>query len=303
MKNTLNRITAVILTVITVFSFAVIALPSQIAASDTVTTTVNIATADRNMSGPGYYWANRFDTLTLTNLNLDTDEDFGLRLPNNCTVILEGKNYIKAGKYGISCSGNVVFKGNGSLTIDAGEIGIYLVTQDSTQKIRLITGDYTVTAGKYGVYSEAADFSFVDGTMSINMIGDSSYAILGRCVNLLGGKFSANASVETTQELVVDGIDIKIESSNPALASKNLKVKNISAEYNGENTINASSTASKSRSSIIFGDSIPGFVDYILLAVFALGIAAAVFIPSLRRKKKAEALYKRLADEGYDIRR
>ena len=235
MRNLRDKITSFVMAACIVFSSAFLLLPSEAQAADTVTSTVNIATADKNMRGPGYDWANRYDILTLTNLHLDTEEAYGLRLPKNCTVILEGNNYIKADKYGISCSGNIVFKGKGSLTIDAGEIGIYLITQDSSQKIRLIEGKYTINAGKYGVYSDAADFSFVNGNLDINMSGEDSYAIFGRCVNLLGGKFSANASVETTHELVVDNIDIDIVSTASALASKNLKIKNISVEdYNGE---------------------------------------------------------------------
>lgn len=273
------------------------------AASDVITSTVNIATADKNQSGSGYYWANRYDILTLTDLHIETEDAYGLRLPKNCTVELKGDNYIKAGKFGISCSGTVVFKGDGSLTIDAGEIGIYIITQDSTQKIRLLDGDYEINAGNYGVYSDAGDFSFVDGELEISVSGDDSNAIYGRCVNILGGDFSANAPVYTTHELVVDGVDIEINASSAALVSKNLEVKNISVEYNGENSINAKSTASKARDSILFGDSVPGWVDYILLAVFAIGIGAAIFFPALRRKKKAEELYKRLEAEGYEIRR
>ncbi len=304
MRNLRNKVTSLIMSAVIAISSAVLILPAESQAADTVTSTVNIATADKNMRGPGYEWANRYDILTLTNLNLETEEAYGLRLPKNCTVILEGNNYIKADKYGISCSGNIVFKGNGSLTIDAGEIGIYLITQDSSQKIRLIDGKYTITAGKYGVYSDAADFSFVDGSLDISMSGEDSYAIYGRCVNLLGGSFSADASVSTTHELVVDSIDIDITSSSAALSSKNLKIKNISVEdYNGENSISAKSTSSGSRPSIFFGDNVPGWIDYSILVVLALGIAAGIFFPALRRKKKAEELYKRLEAEGYDVKR
>lgn len=304
MKILRYKVTSIILSAVIALSSAFLLIPTVTeAASDVITSTVNIAIADKNQSGPGYYWANRYDILTLTDLHIDTEEAYGLRLPKNCTVELNGNNYIKASKYGISCTGTVVFKGEGSLTIDAGEIGIYIITQDSTQKVRLINGDYVINAANYGVYSEAGDFSFVDGKLKISTSGDSSFAIYGRCVNILGGVFSANAPVQTTHELVVDGVNIEINAASAALTSKNLEVKNISVEYNGENSINAKSTASKVRDSIIFGDKVPGWVDYVLLAVFAIGIASAIFVPSLRRKKKAEELYKRLESEGYDVRR
>ena len=64
----------------------------------TITETVNIAQANKNMEGHGYSWANRYDILTLDGIHLDTASDYGLRLPKNCTVVLEGDNYIKAAK-------------------------------------------------------------------------------------------------------------------------------------------------------------------------------------------------------------
>ena len=275
-----------------------------VSAADVVTKTVNIAEATKNERGPGYDWANRFDILTLNNLHIETSDAYGLRLPKNATVVLKGNNYIKAAKYGVSFSGTVIIKGSGTLTIEAGEIGMYLISQDNTQKIRLIDGKYTITAGKYGVYSDAADFSFVDGTMDINVTDPAGKAIQGRVVNLLGGKFTANAPVESTHALVAEAVNLDINASSPALASKNLTVKDVqfsdgSTEYAGQNSVKTKSIAKNHRTSAVFGDSVPGFVDYILLAVVIVGIGACIFIPALRRKKKAQELYARLAAEGY----
>ena len=296
----IRRILPIILTAAMLFTLCLAALP--VSASGTIQTTVNIATANKNMRGEGYDWANRYDVLTLKGLNIDTEDPYGLRLPKNCTVVLEGKNTIKASKYGISCSGTVVFKGSGSLTIEAGEIGIYLIAQDSTQKVRLIDGKYEITAGTYGIYSEAADFSFTGKSMNVNVTGDGGHAIMGRAVNLLGGTFTANAPVESTHQLLVDGIDISVEGgSAPAFASKNLTVKNLDTEYNGESSVNAKSTKKFTGTSIIFGENVGAAVDYVILAVFAAGIAAAIVLPALRRKKKAKELYERLEKEGYTV--
>ncbi len=62
---------------------AVTTLTVNIGAEDdgVITETLDIANARMNLSGPGYYWANRFDQLTLSGLNLYTAEPFGLRLP------------------------------------------------------------------------------------------------------------------------------------------------------------------------------------------------------------------------------
>ncbi|MBQ4354916.1 MAG: hypothetical protein IJC71_08490 [Clostridia bacterium] len=297
----IRRISLILLTAVMLFSLAAAALPA--AAADTVTTTVNIATANKNVRGPGYDWANRYDILTLDGLNIDTSDAYGLRLPKNCTVVLKGNNTIKAAKYGVSCSGTVVFKGSGKLTIEAGEIGIYLIAQDSTQKVRLIEGKYEITAGTYGIYSDASDFSFVGESMSVKVADENGAAVSGRAVNLLGGSFSANAPVESTHQLLVDGLKIDVDANRAAFSSKNLTVKNLSlaGEYAGESSVHAKSTRKEVRDSILFGESVPGWVDYILLLAATAGIAAAVVVPVLRKKKKREELYKRLAEEGYDI--
>ncbi len=271
------------------------------AADDTIRVTVNIANARQNVYGLGYTWENKEDVLTLQGLRIETDDAYGLRLPKYCTVVLKGDNYIKADQYGISCSGTVVFKGSGSLTIEAGDIGIYLISQDDTQKVRLIEGSYTIKAGSYGIYSDAADFSFVGDRMSVSVEKEDGYAIYGRAVNLLGGAFEANASVATTHQLLVDGLKLDVESTRPALSSKNLTVKNLSSSYDGENALHAVSTRKEVRPSILFGESVPAWVDYVLLTIVALCLVAAVVIPVLRKKKKTEELNKRLEAEGYAV--
>ena len=296
--NTTKRLLSLLTAALLLCALFAAALPAS-AAAETITKTVNIAAANKNESGPGYYWANRYDTLTLSGMRVETEEPYGLRLPKDCTVILEGDNYVKSSKYGLSCAGTVVFKGTGSLTVDAGEIGIYLITQDRTQKIRLIEGSYTVTAGKYGVYSDAADFSFVGKSMKITA---GEHAILGRCVNLLGGTFAADTPVEATQSLIVNGATVDIDASSPALVSKNLEIKNLDfggGEYDGGNSVHAKGLAKFHAKSVLLGDSVPGWVDYILLAAAVLLVGALIFVPALRKKKKTKELYERLEKEGY----
>ena len=275
------------------------------AAGETITKTVNIAAANKNESGPGYSWANRYDILTLSGLRVETDEPYGLRLPKNCTVVLEGDNYVKAAKYGVSLSGTVVFKGSGSLTVEAGEIGFYLISQDKTQKIRLIEGTYTITAGKWGIYSDAADFSFIGNSMTVNMTNPDSPAIEGRCVNLLGGTFRSNAPVEATQALLVNGVTLDIQANRPALSAKNLEIKNIAladgGDYNGENSISAKGLAKFHAKSVLLGENFPGWVDYLLLLAALAVVAALIVFPALRKKKKKKELYERLAKEGYHV--
>lgn len=309
MKLFRRKFTALILTLCTVFTMCAVVFPAAVQADNVISKTVNIAIANKNERGAGYEWANRTDVLTLNNLHIDTTDPYGLRLPDNCTVILKGNNTIKAAKYGLACSGTVVFKGSGTLTIEAGDVGIYLVSQDSTHKIRLIEGSYTVKAGTYGVYSEYADFSFVGDKMNIEVTGENSSAILGRRVNLMGGTFTANSSVESTHELAIEGVNLDITSNRPAFDAKILSIKDVDmtsngtavAEYNGETAITGKSTAKHVRTSAVFGENVPGFVDYICLVILAVGVAAGIFGPALHHKKKKKELYERLAREGYDV--
>ncbi len=309
MKLFRRKFTALILTFCTVFTMCAVVFPAAVQADNVISKTVNIAIANKNERGAGYEWANRTDVLTLNNLHIDTTDPYGLRLPDNCTVILKGNNTIKAAKYGLACAGTVVFKGSGTLTIEAGDVGIYLVSQDSTHKIRLIEGSYTVKAGTYGVYSEYADFSFVGDKMNIEVTGENSSAILGRRVNLMGGTFTANSSVESTHELAIEGVNLDITSNRPVFDAKILSIKDVDmtsngtavSEYNGETAITGKSTAKHVRTSAVFGENVPGFVDYICLVILAVGVAAGIFGPALHHKKKKKELYERLAREGYDV--
>jgi len=287
------------LSAILVMLFLVFLTVPTKAADKTITTTLNLVNVSQNEQGEGYYWANRDDVLTLDGFRLDTENDFGLRLPKSCTVVLKGTNYIKAGKYALTCAGNVSFKGNGTLILDGGEAGIFIYTEIGTEKIRLLEGNYQITAGKYGVYSKQADFSFVDGKMDITVNSPEGYAIYGRNLNLVGGTFTANNSVEATNELVVKGIHLDIKSTKPALSAKILNIKDISVtDYNGENTLQAKSTEKRDRRSAIFGDDVPGYVDVILFVCAIVVIALLIVVPVLRRRKKTKELYERLAREA-----
>lgn len=305
MNLTVKKLISIALSFIASFTILASGFSANVEAKNNgvITSTLNIAEARKNLEGPGYSWANRDSELTLKDLYIDTEDGYGLRLPKDCTVILKGKNYIKASKYGVSCSGTVAFKGDGTLLIDAGEAGIYLISQNNTHKIRILNGNYTINAGKYGVLSEYADFSFVGKSMSVHVDDENGFAIKGRCVNLTGGSFVADAAVSTTQELVVDSIDINISAASAALTSPQLRIENINIEgleeYNGEFSIVAKATKRFKVKSIIFGENVPGYVDYIFLAVAAILIAAAVVFPILHKKKKNKILYERLKTEGY----
>lgn len=295
-----NKILSVVLAAVLIL--AVMAVPA-VCMADTVTIkeTVNISNARQNIRGHGYEWENIPDILTLSGIRIETKDDYGIKLPANCTVVLKGNNYIKAGKYGISCAGKTLFKGNGTLTIDAGEIGIYLFSQDSTTKIQMLEGKYVISAGKYGVFSEYSDFSVSGAEFEISV--PDGRGILGRTVNLVGGSIKSDSSIEATQSLLVDGVDVNVVSNDEALISGKLSVRNVSMscgdEYGGENEITFSAQKRWHAKSILLGDNVPGWADYILLAAGLILVAACIVIPVLRKRKKKKELYERLVREGF----
>lgn len=299
-KNTLKMISLFLLLAVTV---SVAAITFVGAASTVTIDAVNIATARQNMRGHGYFWDNINKVLTLDGIDIVTKEDYGLRLPGGCTVVLNGKNSIKAGKHAVSCAGNVVFKGSGSLTMSSGENGFYLISQDNTTKVRFLSGKYSVEAGNCGILSEYTDISLIGGSMDITIKNNGGRAISGRVVNLVGGAISANSPVEAAHTLNVDSVNIDIDAEESALIAKYLNIANEkidgAEEYGGESSVHAKAVKRSHAKSFIFGDTVPGYVDFIALAAVIIAAAACIGVPILRNKKKKKALYERLADEGY----
>ncbi len=271
-------------------------------AAGKITETVNLSRPEKNMSGSGYYWNNREDTLTLDGLYIDTDSEFGLRIPQNATVILKGKNYISASRAALTVPGNVIFKGNGSLTLISDDMGMYFYSTDDTTTARFLEGSYSITAGKTGIYSTSTSISLVDGSYDISTASAEAFAIDGRELKLYGGKMSMNNSVHATVSLEIRAVDLTITSAKAALSSdKTLKFDDVSLKtgadaaslaktdaYNGENCLTAKSTASNLGSSIIFGENVPKFVDIIIVILLLLLITAGIAVPFIRSYRKSK---------------
>lgn len=294
MKKIISAILA-ILVLTALFTLAVCA------SGVTITETVNVAAARQNLHGHGYEWANRTSTLTLSGVNIDTKSDYGLRLPGECTVVLEGNNYVRASKYAISCAGNVTFKGKGTLTVDAGEYGFYLISQDNTTRVHFLSGEYKINAGKCGVFSEYTDFSVSGGSFDIATEAADGRAIMGRVANIVGGSFKANSAIECSHSLLIDSVNIDVDAQDAALSAKNLAIRHLdNTEYGGENAFHAKAVKRWHSKSILFGANVAGWVDYAVLLFVICAIAACIVVPSLRKKKKKKELYERLKAEGYD---
>ncbi|MBR2461051.1 MAG: hypothetical protein IKB34_07470 [Clostridia bacterium] len=299
-----RKLLPLLLTVITLFS--VLAVPSYAAKAATITETVNLATISKNARGEGYYWANLDNTLTLEGLNIVTEDEFGMKIPKDATVILKGDNYISAASIGLVCVGHVTFEGSGSLTVVAGDVGIDCTSVYANNITRLRSGKINVTAGKTGIRLETADFSLMGSELKIQITGNDSNAkaIEGRNVSMSGGKLTANAGIYASNQLQITSLDAEITASGAALESPNgIRMTKVAikagadaaslaevGEYNGESALKLTSTASNAKKGILFNADYPRFVDYIIFVVIILGVSALIAVPIYIKRKKTEKL-------------
>ena len=301
-KHALFKSTAVLLALCFLFAFA-IALPQPVLAAAKITETVNATLFIRNTSGSGYYWDNRYDTLTIDGLYIDTSDEYGLKVPAGATIILKGNSYIKASHAALALAGTATFKGSGSLTLVSDNMGIYCYATDQTSVIRVLEGTYDITAGGDGIYSTNTSISFVGGKWKISAPTATAYAVNGTDLKLYGGKITADNSIHASVSLDVQAIDLTVTSEKAALSSdKALRLLDVSVsagdtasslskadEYAGENCVTLRSTHKNVGKSIFFGDAVPKFVDYVVLVLILALVAAGIAVPLARTHKKAKA--------------
>ncbi|MCQ2455891.1 MAG: carbohydrate-binding domain-containing protein [Clostridia bacterium] len=290
--------------VLCLFITAIITLSLCLTVSAVYEGTVNLAKADRNLSGDGYYWSNTEDTLTLEGLDIVTGDDFGMKIPAGARVIVNGTNRIKAGKYGIGCPGNAIFEGDGKLIIEAADGGIYSYSTNANHKILFTGGTYEITAGT-GILADCADVSLTGGTFAIN---SADYAVSAATVSVTGGSVGTGSSLHASHLLVIDRAEIEVTSPLGALLSDNLlEIRNVklmagdsldSLEekefYEGEMTVRTKPLKMGVRRSVLFGDEYPITLDYALLAAAIVLIVCAVVLPILRKKRKTKKMLENL---------
>jgi len=300
-QRLLSRIAATALTLCMLFAFAsILAVPASAAVK--ITETVNLSLPKRNMSGHGYYWDNRQKTLTLDGLNIDTANEYGMKVTGGATIILKGKNYIKASKAALAIAGTVTFKGNGSLTLVSDDMGIYCYSTDDSTTIRFMSGTYNITAGGNGVHSTHTTLSFIDGVWDVTAENPEAYAINGRTLKLYGGKMTLRGAVHAALDLDVQALSLSVTAEKPALtADKTLIIKDVAisagasadaltdtAEYAGENCVRMKSVRKDTRTSIFFGENVPRIADYGALVLFLALTAAGIGVPFLRTRQKTK---------------
>jgi len=265
-------------------------LPMTVSAKpQTITSCVDMLNVDKNQSGEGYYWANRTDVLTLTNLTIDTSDKFGLYLPAGATVVLVGDNYIKASYAALVCAGNTQIKGDGTLTLVSDNYGIYMNASNFRTTVTLVEGTYNITAKNVGIYSPSNEFLISGGTANINVTDPSGMAADCHSLKLNTATLKANAPLHAKHDLHITATNLELSAASPVLVSDNEKISfgqmDIS-EYNGENSITSVSTLKRFTKSILFGGNIPIYVDYILVAALIVIAGGVIFLKVYRQKRR-----------------
>jgi len=291
-----------LISVFLVLLFALTAILPVLAAKApaTITSTVNLINVNKNETGEGWYWANRTGTLYLRGINLDTADQYGFKLPKNATVVLEGNNTIKASKAALVAPGAVVIKGKGTLNLTANEIGLWNYSSDDTHKLRIAGGTFNITAGIDAIRSDVAELSFTDAVLNLTTVGTEGSAIAGRVIRLANCTVNANNSIDATGNVHFLNADVTVISARSAVTYGNklffrdVKMSAGAAEgsladiteYSGENCLVTKANASTLGTSMFFGDSVPRFVDYLILIAVLAGVVAIIAVPAYRKHRK-----------------
>ncbi|MBQ8523441.1 MAG: hypothetical protein IJ457_02330 [Clostridia bacterium] len=280
----------------------------SVAVSAAVDNTLNLANAKKNLRGDGYEWNNPDRILTLNDLDIDTSDDFGLKIPDNCTVVLKGKNTVKAAKFGLGVPGSVTFEGDGELTIEAGSAAVYNYSYSNNHKMRFGAGSYSFSA-ETAILADRAEISVTGGSLELHSTGD--VAVDARVFSVSGGTVDALGAISADHLIDIDRADVTVSAKGAALVSGNmLKLENVKLsvgashdslasadEYNGESVVKTVLIKKGARASILFGENVPITVDYALLAAAVLLIGCAVVLPILRKRAKVKKLYESLEAE------
>ena len=279
--------------------------------------TVNLIFTNRNKKGAGYSWDNINKTMTLTNATIDTTDSYGLRLPEDCTLVLEGKNIIRASGCALSLEGNLTVKGSGSLTLHSDGYGINASSTDMNKKLTFVSGSVTVNSKGDGIYSEYAQVTQNDrAKLEINA-GEGAYAVNARQVKLLGGSFKSNASV-FSRDIKVADIKLNITSSASAFiidgasddapyekiklsdvkltAGESESAASLCESYSGQKYVSTTPHKKYTKASLalewITGKEISGtgYVDFILIGVGVLVVGAFIATPYILNKKDKQKI-------------
>lgn len=297
-----RRIPAILLIITVFFSFLLFSdLPTPLAAraAATITETVDLSTIREATSGEGYAWSNRYKTMTFTNLDLQTEDDYGFRFPSNATLILNGNNTIRASQVAIAGQDTLKIKGSGTLTLIA-DTGIKMVSPELTSSLTFMSGTVVIKGGSCGIQSDYPSVIMGDGKLSITLSDQQNgIAIDAYSVMLNQGTLTTNAPIRSQNNLTCGACDLTVHASSPALIANQITIgagntihTGASADglqtvdaYNGETSIKLDPVKSF-KTSLLLGKDFPVFWDYLILALTVLLLAAAIIVPILLKRRR-----------------
>ena len=274
---------------------------SFVSAAQEITYCLNLLSVNQNTAGNGYTWDNINQTLTINGLNIDTSDEFGIKLPSDATVIVDGNCSIVSRGTALYVEGNVTFRGNGTLTLSGSSYGLVNNSSKTTDKTTITEATLKIAGGTNAIRSDNAKVQ-ISGA-SVRLSSNEGDAIFARAVVVSDiANVSADSSLHASHFLSISDSEINVSSKSSALVSdEQLSIKNVdisvgkdknnfsSAEkYNGENAIKTKPNSLHSKKSILFGDKYSLSIDFIVLLTVFIFLAAIIVLPIINHKKKVD---------------
>ena len=273
----------------------------------TISECVDITMAQKNIRGENYIWWNIDQKLMLSNCSINTQDRFGIKLPKDCTVVLEGVNTITAAEAAIACEGNVTFEGDGTLILIASENGILSRSENLKDRVRLMSGSYQIKTGGDCIRSDYAELGIVGGSYELQ--STSGRAIQGNVVRLSGGTLNASGAIYAGRTLNLDDVFLTVSAGEPALqcaenaitareiaieagdTSASLQKLDSIADYAGQNAVSVISTDKHLGQSALLGAPYPAYADYLILGGVIVLFAAIITLVLVLRWRKRKRLH------------
>ena len=266
---------------------------------------VTLLNPKQHVHGDGYQWDNLTDTLTLDGLNIDTKDEYGLKIPDGATVILKGDNYIRATKAALYIGGNVIIRGSGSLKLVGGDYGVFCNSVNNSHKLSITSGKITISSHKSGIFAEFSKVSLAGANVKIHSNGE--YAVNVREFSTsAGSKLEADSTIFASYSMSIQATNLFVQSDKSALevkSDKEINLANMSIKtgdslsnltqadkYSGEKAIASSSTFDDRTKSILFGENYSIAIDIIVLIFVLALLTSAIVVPPIIRKKRAEKI-------------
>ena len=261
-----------------------------------------------NLDEYGWYWDNINLVLTIKNLNLKTESEYGLKVQDGATVVILGNNYIEAEKAALYFGGQystngITVKGNGTLTLKSSNgSGIVCGSSNKNSVVRFSKTNIEIVCGNDAIVSKNTSVSFSGGRLSIDT-DENSNAVDAKAFTINSGcSFSSNAPI-IAGELTVSASSISVASNRQSISADIVNIQRVklftgekltelseAEAYTNESAVKTEVNFFLSTSSIIFGDRFSIVTDILFLIVLLAILAAVIIVPIVIRKKKAKRI-------------